>query len=188
MGKEEIFSKLNIRDYNGQLEKIIEKKAFSEDAKNLLLSMLYKIEIAYEDYNKVKVDTKQKREILEEILQLIEIECKYVELVKPTLEKNEVLKDRKSLAVRKERKVISYPTEKALISALYGMKKSKFEILPKYTVTKKSVETLLNTGMNIANSEIIRDFDGWSWNASLDDIEDIEINLIYQNIWLLIRK
>ena len=49
----DIFSKI-IKDYNNELEIILEQKAFSSDVKNLLLSMLYKIENAYEDYKKVK--------------------------------------------------------------------------------------------------------------------------------------
>ena len=39
-----IFSKLNSNEYNNQLEKILENKTFDESVKNLLLSMLYKIE------------------------------------------------------------------------------------------------------------------------------------------------
>ena len=46
--KEDLFSKLNIKDYNNQLENILENKSFSEDTKNILLNILYKIETAYE--------------------------------------------------------------------------------------------------------------------------------------------
>ena len=42
--KEKILSKLNIKDYTKEFEKILEKKNFSQDTKNLLLSMLYNIE------------------------------------------------------------------------------------------------------------------------------------------------
>ena len=52
MGREEIFSKLNIKDYNNELEKILEKKSFSEGTKNILLNILYKMETSYDDYNK----------------------------------------------------------------------------------------------------------------------------------------
>ena len=62
MEKEKFISKFNIKDYNNQLEKILTKKNFSENTKNLLLTMLYKIENAYNDYNKVTVYTKTKRE------------------------------------------------------------------------------------------------------------------------------
>ena len=44
MAKEDIFSKLNIKDYNNQLEDVLENKSFSEDTKNILLNILYKIE------------------------------------------------------------------------------------------------------------------------------------------------
>ena len=60
MKKEDIFSKLYIKDYNNQLEKILENKKFSEEVKNLLLSMFYKIEVAYNDYSKIKADSKTK--------------------------------------------------------------------------------------------------------------------------------
>ena len=54
MSKEDLFSKLNIKDYNNLLENILEKKSFTEGTKNILLSMLYKIESAYPDYERVK--------------------------------------------------------------------------------------------------------------------------------------
>ena len=38
------FSKFNSNEYNNKLEKILDNKTFDEDVKNLLLSMLYKIE------------------------------------------------------------------------------------------------------------------------------------------------
>ena len=38
-----LFSKLNSNEYNNQLEKILENKTFDESVKNLLLSMLYKL-------------------------------------------------------------------------------------------------------------------------------------------------
>ena len=66
MEKSKILSKLNIdiKDYNNELEKILENKLFSYDVKNLLLSMLYKIENAYKDYEKVKVEVPSKREYI----------------------------------------------------------------------------------------------------------------------------
>ena len=47
LDKEEIFSKLNIKDYNNQLEDVLEKKSFSEGTKNILLNILYKLETSY---------------------------------------------------------------------------------------------------------------------------------------------
>ena len=50
--KEDIFSKF--KDYNNELEKILENKDFSKDSKNLLLSMFYKLETSYSDYEIAK--------------------------------------------------------------------------------------------------------------------------------------
>ena len=44
----------NLKDYNNELEKVLEGKSFSQEVKNLLLSMLYKVEISYADYKKNK--------------------------------------------------------------------------------------------------------------------------------------
>ena len=52
MSKKDFFSKL--KNYDNELEQILEKKEFSSDIKNLLLSMFYKIEISYKDYKIVK--------------------------------------------------------------------------------------------------------------------------------------
>lgn len=186
MGKEEIFSKLNIKDYNNKLEKIIAKKAFSEDTKNLLLNMLYKIEISYDDYSKVKVETKSKKDMLEEILDIIGNDCNAIELVKPKEKENEVLKDKKSIGIKKEKKIISYPNEKPVMYSLYSIKDNSFEVDKKYSTVKNSLGYVLNIGNNIDITEIIRDFDGWSWNINVGDIEDIKINLVYQVIQSLV--
>ena len=44
MKKKNILSKINLKDYNNEVEEILEKKNFSSNVKNLLLSMFYKIE------------------------------------------------------------------------------------------------------------------------------------------------
>ena len=71
MAKEDIFSKINLKDYNNVLENILEQKAFSEDVKNLLLSMLYKIENGYEDYKTIKVNVSSKKSYVKKIIQII---------------------------------------------------------------------------------------------------------------------
>ena len=81
--KEDLFGKLNIKDYNNELEEVLETKNFSSDIKNFLLSMLYKIEIAYEDYSTVKYLSKTKREFIEEIIYTIKYNCDTIKLIKP---------------------------------------------------------------------------------------------------------
>ena len=188
MGKEEIFSKLNIKDYNNQLEKILEKKSFSEATKNILLNILYKIEIAYDDYSKVKVDTKSKKEILEEVLQIIQYNCNEIEIVKPKLNEETKLGNKKYIVEKNNKKIISYPNEKSLFFGIYNLKDDEFTINTKYNILKEPLEIILRTGYILDKEEIIRDFDGWAWNISKEDIEDYTKNLVYQNIKILIGE
>ena len=184
MKKEDFLSKLNIKDYNNQLEDILEKKSFSEGAKNILLNILYKIETAYEDYNKVKIDTITKKDILEEIIEIIEKQCKEIELVKPKLDEETKLGDKKFIT--EKNKIISYPNEKTVLYALYHMQQAKFVINTKYNILKEPLEKLLNSGYITEREETIRDFDGWAWNISKNEIENYVYNLVYQNLKILI--
>ena len=68
MEKNKIFSKFNIKNYNNELEKILDEKLFSLNVKNLLLSMFYKIESAYKDYETIKVETLSKNDYIDHLL------------------------------------------------------------------------------------------------------------------------
>ena len=92
MGKEELFSKLNIKDYSKELEKVLDQKDFKEDTKNLLLDILYKIDVTYSDYNKVKIETLTKKEIIEELIGIVRDECKQIEIIKPKLDNQNITK------------------------------------------------------------------------------------------------
>ena len=108
MAKEDIFSKISrIGNYNNELEAVLEKKAFSEDVKNLLLSMLYKIENAYADYETVKRNVEKKKEYVKNIIQIIEEQCKEIEFVKPYTKECEILQG-KNFLVDKESDARSY--------------------------------------------------------------------------------
>ena len=188
MGKEEIFSKLNIKDYNNELEKVLEKKSFSEGTKNILLNILYKIETAYEDYIRVKVGTKTKKEILEEVINIIEKKCNEIEIVKPSINETTKLGDKKFIVQKENNKIISYPSEKTVFYGLCRLNDNRIIINKKYDILKQPMESLLNEGYTIEQEEIIRDFDGWSWNISAEEIENHIYNLIYQNIRILIGE
>ena len=109
MEKEKFIIRINFKDYNNQLEKILSKKNFSEDTKNLLLSMLYKIETSYSDYSKVAIDIKPKKEILEEILKIISEDCKVIETVK----------ERKTIIDEKQGKITTYLNALPMLYAIY---------------------------------------------------------------------
>jgi hypothetical protein len=82
MNKEKILSKIAPKDYHNELEIIFENKDFSIDAKNLLLSCVYKIEAGYNDYETVKKIVISKKEYLEEILTIIKEKCNKIEIRK----------------------------------------------------------------------------------------------------------
>lgn len=145
MDKEDLFSKLNIKDYNNELENILENKPFSEGAKNILLNILYKMETAYEDYNKIKVDTKSKKELLPEIINIIEKDCREIELVKPRLNEETKLGDKVFIAEEDKGKIISYPNEKTVFYALYHLDSDYFVIPSKYNILKWPMERLLKS-------------------------------------------
>lgn len=185
MAKEDLFSKLNIKDYNKQLENILEKKSFSEGTKNILLNILYKIETAYDDYKKVKVKVDLKKELLEEVIKNVK-DCNEIEIVKPKLNEKTKLGDKNYIVEKENCKIISYPNEKNVFYALNHLKEDYFILNNKYKILKEPMEKLLNQGYIIEKEETIRDFDGWTWNILSNDIEHCIYNLIYQNIKILL--
>ena len=52
--------------------------------------------------------------------------------------------------------------------------------------TEVALPEMLNEGRDINNIEIIRDFDAWSWNTIPTEISNIDCNLIYQNLQILL--
>ena len=86
--EEKFFEKIVKKDYNDKLEKILEKKAFAEDAKSILLNILYKIEASYKDYKQVKQNVETKEEIIEGIIETIQNECQKIKLINPNSEES----------------------------------------------------------------------------------------------------
>ena len=155
--KEDLFSKLNIKDYNNQLEKVLEKKPFSESVKNILLNILYKIETSYEDYSKVKINVNSKKEILEETIKTIKEKCDKIDFIRPQINEQNVFQNKKYI-IDKNR-IISYPNEKNVFYALNNLNKDQYKIKDTYSFLQKPLEELLNQGYISEIEEIIRDFD-----------------------------
>lgn len=188
MKKRDFFSKISIKDYNNTLEEILEKKNFSSNAKNLLLSMLYKIELAYQDYQTIKRTSISQKQFIEELIEIIEYDCEKIELVEPNSKKGRVLSKYGMSSITDEtyKTIISYPIEKELLYALYELAPNKFDIKDEYYILKYAIPRTLKIGNCINNKEIIRDFSGWSWEIETKDIENFELNLIYQNVRILL--
>ena len=189
MEKNKILSKLNIdiKDYNNELEKILENKLFSYEVKNLLLSMLYKIENAYKDYETVKVEVPSKRKYIENLLRIIKEKCLKIFLVKTgTQEAKELEKDNMLFKVdRKNGEIICFQNEFILLTAIFNLDISPSLKELTYEYIEEPLFTLLKSGEIDSNIELIRDFNGWAWDIDKKEIKDIEYNYIYQTILLI---
>lgn len=188
MAKEDIFSKISFKDYNNMLENVLEQKDFSEDVKNLLLSMLYKIENAYEDYKTVKVNVNSKKYFLLQIINIIKENCNEIQLVKSLSEESKILEDNNInyLVAKEEGKIISYENERAILEALIDLKQNKIELDKKYEIFSEGFKEILTIGNIMNTAEVIRDFNGWSWDITPTQIINKNINIIYQNLLILL--
>ena len=86
-------AKLLKRDFNEELENILEEKKFNKEVQNLLLSMLYKAEVAYNDYALVKREVPSKEDFLENIIDIIKNYCKDIEIARPNSELEKELEE-----------------------------------------------------------------------------------------------
>lgn len=192
-----IFSKVST--YNDKLEKILENKNYKSETKNLLLNMLYKIETSFSDYQKVKAVNITKEEFVEKIIDIIEKECEYINTVTPKTEESKPLemKNVNSIVDEKLGTILVYANEKDLLYSIYKMNVKYSLYKSKYNTNKekgeekyleKAIKQFFITGAAMDISEIIRDFNGWSWNTNTRDMENINYNLLYQNIIILNPK
>ena len=188
MAKKDIFSKL--KNYNNELEQILDKKAFSSNIKNLLLNMFYKIEVAYKDYQKVKRTSVDKNEFMERLINTIDKSCNKIEIVEPGSAKGKVLQkyNLHSISDKVDKKIISYPIEEDLLYAIADIKNKYYYISDDHYIERQIFDKMLNLGYAMNLKEIIRDFSGWSWKIEVKDIENISYNLIYQNLRILLGE
>ena len=96
-----LFSKL--KDYNEILEAVLDKKIFSSNIKNILLSMIYKLEIAYPDYVEIKRTVRNKDDFLEELIDTIKKYCEHIQVVEPESEEAKILKKHNVYALTNDR-------------------------------------------------------------------------------------
>ena len=92
--KQNFLEKIVKKDYNNELEKILEEKDFSENAKSALLSILYKIEASYKDVETVKKDIETKEEYIEKFINIIKNKCNSIQIIKISDKENDILKNR----------------------------------------------------------------------------------------------
>ncbi len=182
-----LFSKL--KDYNIQLEEVLDDKYFSSNIKNLLLNMVYKIEISYPDFYQVKRCVRNRDDLLNEIVEIIRLYCDNIKTVEPDSDQAKMLIRHKlqALTNEKERSILTYPTELALLYAISDISPKYFYINQENSLKKLIQNTLVN-GYNINNVEILKDFNGWSWDKSDIENDNYIDNLIYQNLLVILGE
>ena len=79
--KQNFLEKIVKRNYNNELEKLLEEKQFEENAKSTLLNILYKIETGYKDIEKVKKDIETKEEYIENLMGIIKNNCNSIKIL-----------------------------------------------------------------------------------------------------------
>ncbi|MCI8965176.1 MAG: hypothetical protein HFJ43_02315 [Clostridia bacterium] len=184
--KAKFFSKL--KDYNYILDQLLEKKNFEEDVKNLLLSMVYKVETFYKDYSKIKRNNLSKNDFIDNIIiKTIKEYCGDIYLIDPKNEEKDILEKQNVIAITNEveRKIYAYPTEIALLYGISDIKPKFFFIGNKYNYIKQPFQEMLVEGTNLNNTEVIRNFNGWSWNVEVDSKINNIYNCLYQTLSIL---
>lgn len=175
--KENLFSK---NKYDVQLEALLDQKNYTDEAKSLVLNILYKIENAYKDYQTIKQNVKQKIEIIEDIIDTIEHRCDTLEILNPEEKQAKLYVDRRKKIIK------TFPHEIDLLQAIYYIKTPYAKKIE--NIFEKATMMILEKGMAINGVEIIRDFNGWSWNNALASDNSQYYNLIYQSLIILIGE
>lgn len=183
---DKFLDKLVKKDYNNELEKVLERKYFNENTKSILLSILYKIETAYQDYETVKPNIQSKEEFMQTIINSIQNNCNDIKIVKLNTKEREMLGNKTFLVEKAKKRIICYPIERKLLYCISKIDKKESIVKEKYVILHKTLSDLLNVGNNIDTVEPMRDFNGYSWTTIPKEIESICHNIVYQNIRMLV--
>ena len=183
---DKFLDKIVKKDYNNELEKILEKKYFAENVKSILLSILYKIETAYKDYEKVKPDVENKEDFIKSIISSIKNNCDDIKVVNLNSKESAILGSKTFLVEKSKKRIICYPIERKLLYCISKINKKEKIIKEKYHVIDRTLSDLINVGNNIDTVEPMRDFNGYSWTTIAREMESIYHNLAYQNVRILV--
>lgn len=184
--KKNLLEKIVKKDYNNELEKILEEKQFGENVKSTLLSILYKIEAAYKDLEIVKKDIETKDEYISNILDIIKNDCNSINIIKMSDKESEIPKNKTYIINKEKKEIIAYPIERKILYAIAKIGKKDKIIKDDYFIINETLSNLINIGNNINIVEPLRDFNGYSWTSIPQEIESIDHNLIYQNLRIIL--
>lgn len=184
--KDNILEKIVKKDYNNELELILEQKDFDENARSILLSILYKIEASYKDLEKVKRNVESKEEYIKNYIYIIQNKCNHIKIIHMKGEDSKIEKN-KTFSIDKVNKEIQcYPIERKLLYAISKIAKRDRIIKSDYYIIDETISDLINVGNCINMCEPLRDFNGYSWTTIPREIESISHNIIYQNLRILL--
>ena len=184
--KKNFLEKIVKKDYNNELEEILEAKHFDEIVKSTLLSILYKIEAAYKDLETVKKDVQTKEEYVANIIEIIKNNCDSIEIVKMSDEQNKIPNKKTYIVDKNNKKIVAYPIERKILYAISKISKKDKIIKDDYFLINETLSELINVGNSINMVEPLRDFNGYSWTTIPQEIESIDHNLIYQELRILV--
>ena len=186
MKKESLMDKFVKKDYNNELELVLEQKKFEENVQSMLLSILYKIETSYKDYETVKKDVETKEEYIKEFIEIVKDYCKSIKLVKMEASKSKIYPNTTFYVDKKNGEIECYPIERKLLYTIWKISKKESLIKEKYYIINVVLSDLLSAGNTIQKVEPLRDFNGYSWTTLNTEIESPAHNLIYQILRILL--
>jgi len=73
-----------------------------------------------------------------------------------------------------------------MLYAIFKINDTTMYLDEKYSLIRVALPEMLNEGHDINNTEIIREFTSWSWNTVPSEISNIDCNLVYQNLLILL--
>ncbi len=186
--KDNFLEKIVKRDYNNELETIIEQKDYDENARSMLLNILYKIEAAYKDVETVKQDVETKEEYIQNYIDIIQNKCEHIRIIHMREQENQIGENKTFLVDKEQKEIQCYPIERKLLYALSKISKKDRIVKSDYYIIDETLSDLINVGNNINMVEPLRDFNGYSWTTLSREIESIGHNLVYQNLRILLGE
>ena len=136
---DKLLEKIVKKDYNNELEKVLEKKVFDENTKSMLLSILYKIETVYKDYERVKPGIEEKEDFIQSIIRGIKDNCDVIKIVKLNSKESEMLGNKTFLVEKNKKRIICYPIERKLLYCIAKISKKEKIIKDKYHIIKRTL-------------------------------------------------
>ena len=137
-----LIEKIVKKDYNNTLEKVLEKKSFSENTKSILLSILYKIETSYKDYKKVKQNVLTKDELIENVINEIQENCNEIILVTPNSEQNKILGNKTFLVEKNKKRIVCQNIERKVLYCISKISKRNMIIQDKYFLINETLQKI----------------------------------------------